>query len=111
MITNEERREAAEIMRDGTRFSVSSCAVAPRLGLECEEFETCAECESKLAERLADLIEPEPERTCRAEIDYDAMEDGIPGYRIWRCSCGEPFLHFRGRVPSYCSECGKKVVE
>ena len=51
------------------------------------------------------------ERTCRAEMDWDAMEDEISGYRIWRCSCGELFLYFRGRKPSYCPECGAKVVE
>lgn len=52
-----------------------------------------------------------PERTCRAEQDYDAMEDGVPDCRIWRCSCGEAFPYWRGGRPSFCAECGAKVVE
>lgn len=51
------------------------------------------------------------ERTCRAEQDYDAMEDGIPDCRIWRCSCGEAFPYWRGCFPEYCPNCGAKVVE
>lgn len=60
MPTNDERRKIAEIMRDGAMFSVSSCAVAARLGFDCEEYESCAMCEQELAYRLADLIDPEP---------------------------------------------------
>lgn len=58
---------------------------------------------------LADLLGSE--RTCRAEQDYDAMEDGIPDCRIWRCSCGEAFPYWRGCFPGYCPECGSKVVK
>ena len=101
MPTNEELHEIEEIMRDGARFSVSSCAVAPRLGLECEEFETCAECESRLAERLADLIEPKPERTC-------GLRSRFTGMYCYECSkCG------RGMKAdwAYYPKCGAKVVE
>ena len=60
---------------------------------------------------LADLIEPAPERMCRAEQDYEAMEDGIPDCRIWRCECGEEFPFWRGEKPIYCPACGAKVVD
>lgn len=62
-------------------------------------------------EELQDWVIYVPERTCRAEMDWDAMEEEIYGYRLWRCSCGELFMHFRGRVPQFCPECGAKVVE
>ena len=105
MLTNDERREVAEIMRDGTRFSVSSCAVVSRLGLECEEFETCAECESMLAKRLADLIEPEPERT----VNLLEAVDAICGEM-----CGDGWdWHNRAEavVKTVAEMCGAKVVE
>lgn len=110
MLTNDERREVAEIMRDGTRFSVSSCAVAPRLGLDCEEFETCAECESMLADRLADLIEPEPERTCRNEFGrcfaFECSECGV------NVEGGDMLGHNSSEGAfNFCPNCGAKVVE
>ena len=55
MLTSEERRTVAEIMRDDTKFSASSCVAAEILGLECEN---CSECEKALAHHLAGLIEP-----------------------------------------------------
>lgn len=51
------------------------------------------------------------DRTCKAELDYDAMEDGVPDCRIWRCSCGEAFPYWRGCNPIFCPNCGAKVVE
>lgn len=59
--------------------------------------------------QLAALIEPAPERTCRAEQDYEAMDDGIPDCRIWRCECGEKFPFWRGLKPIYCPCCGARV--
>ena len=109
MPTNEERREVAEIMRDGARFSVSSCAVASRLGFECEVFETCAECESMLADRLADLIEPEErtacnERSCLKIKKKDPTCKGNWNFHCSRCNC-----YLRG-TDSYCPNCGARVV-
>lgn len=52
-----------------------------------------------------------PELMCNAEQDYDAMEDGIPDCRIWKCSCGESFPFWRGLNPCFCPNCGAKVVE
>lgn len=51
------------------------------------------------------------ERTCRAWQDYEAMEDGMPDCRMWRCECGETFPFWRGLDPTYCPNCGAKVAE
>ena len=51
------------------------------------------------------------ERTCRAWQDYEAMEDGMPDCRMWRCECGETFPFWRGLGPTYCPNCGAKVAE
>ena len=110
MPTNDERREVAEIMRDGARFSVSSCAVAARLGFDCEEYESCAMCEQELAYRLADLIEPEPEKMCRNEAtgsDFKCSECGcsVVGSAYWTEAniCNGDW--------NFCPNCGAKVVE
>lgn len=66
--------------------------------------------EKAFIEDLLDLNGYIKERTCRAEQDYDAMEDGIPDCRIWRCSCGEAFPYWRGCFPEYCPNCGSKVI-
>ena len=51
------------------------------------------------------------DRTCKVEQDYDAMEDGIPDCRIFRCSCGDSFPFWRGCKPIFCPNCGARVVE
>lgn len=127
MPTNDERREVAEIMRNGTRFSPSSCAVASRLGLECEEFETCGECEKELAHRLADLIEPEradvaqvthccpcgAQRTCRIEPIKSGSRYLVSKYTC----CGYELVdsltdpHASSIPEGYCPNCGAKVVQ
>lgn len=93
---------------------------------------------SELFSRFADLIEPEPvcianititaeqieeikadvikeleqpERTCKVEQDYDAMDDGVPDCRIWRCPCGEAFPYWRGCKPPFCTQCGANAVQ
>lgn len=110
----EERREVASEMRqrvyEGYYFVVT--IVALELGIDFDDYGDDYDSFSEDAwNRLADLIEPEPERTCRAEQDYEAMEDGIPDCRIWRCECGEKFPSWRGGKPIYCPACGAKVVD
>lgn len=67
--------------------------------------------------RLADLIEPEPERTCRMEL-VDVTD--YLGQKMYRCSeCGalmtDDACFFEGEPDiagfSYCPNCGAKVVE
>lgn len=112
MPTNDERREVAARLRREI-FSLDfalDCLLRIALGEGRCNDNDCEECRENIINRLANLIEPEPERTCHIELDWDAMEDQISGYRIWRCSCGESFLFFRGRKPSFCPECGAKVA-
>ena len=109
--TNEERREVAARLRDFERlrgaFAESSiCAFSDALGGGYLDWEqTCAS--------LADLIEPEPERTCRMRYD--------PVHCDYVCTnCGE--WHNTGmydacdaddrvllRPYRYCPECGARV--
>lgn len=84
---------------------------------ECEELEFAPEWDghtpAQAIERIGKLMrkEPEPERTCNAEMDWNAMDDGVLDCRIWRCSCGEKFPYWRGGEPGFCPECGAKVVD
>ena len=69
---------------------------------------------------LADLIEPEPERTCRmvSAFDTDELENIQESISFspedtlaYRCEgCGFDFRYERGLYPSYCPNCGAKVV-
>lgn len=109
----EERREAAKRLRgiEAVQFDegelVDCGEVEAELGLASDDG---AWYRLEDVQRLADLIEPDPERTRRAEQDYEAMEDGIPDCRIWRCECGEEFPFWHGEKPIYCPACGAKVV-
>ena len=58
--------------------------------------------------RLADLIEPKPERTCRME--YAGEVPPSVRYSCYFCSeCGSPI--YNDMEPSYCLYCGAKVVD
>ena len=112
--TDEERREvAARLRRLAEKHKgVPWFLIEKYLGLVSDEgFVAGSMFASECVLYLADLIEPEPERTCRAEQDYEAMDDGIPDCRIWRCECGEKFPFWRGLEPIYCPLCGAKVIE
>ena len=104
MPTNEERREVAENLRDmtmrGCRYAEQFYELLQETVMREWDFHSFGD----VADRLADLIEPEPERTCRfrndghgilwcdAEgCDYD-MDDYLP-------------------IPNYCPNCGARVVE
>ena len=107
--TDEERRETAEKLRTmcmgGCRYAEQFYELLKEKVMNAWDFHDFPD----VAERLADLIEPAPERTCRAEQDYEAMEDGIPDCRIWRCECGEKFPFWRGLEPNFCPNCGARV--
>ena len=105
--TDEERRAVAARLRDFERlrpvFKESNvCAFSDALGIGYMDWEHICAC-------LADLIEPEPERTCRMR---DAHWDD--GRRTWGCICSEcGAKHERksGKWMNYCPNCGAKVVE
>lgn len=105
--TDEERRAVAARLRDFERlrpvFKESNvCAFSDALGAGYLDWE-------QIFARLADLIEPEPERTCRM---CDAHWDD--GQCTWGCICSEcGAKHERksGKWMNYCPNCGAKVVE
>ena len=108
MRTNEERREVASKLRDiefkNNWFSPWCKSVETILdGKDCGEDDgTCNEdeCCKRFLKEIADLIEPEPERTGTPVLDDQ-------GWIMWRCSeCGQPI----NRADNYCSSCGVKVT-
>lgn len=63
---------------------------------------------SEICDRLADLIEPEPERTCR-DIAEPPKGGGFWPAPHFKCSeCGGE--HVSIDYVSYCPKCGAKVV-
>lgn len=66
-----------------------------------------------LFNRLANLIEPEPERTCHAICVDREDENGVLHKMFHRCSfCGHdlPYEAEKGHC-NYCPHCGSKVVD
>ena len=60
-------------------------------------------------ELFADLIEPEPERTCTMEFNEGWSGDELYPTSSYTCSeCG--WITLEGK-PNYCPNCGTKVVE
>ena len=112
MPTNEERREVAARLRNWESFRETFmespiCAVIDALGVEGYlDWRG-------VFELLADLIEPEPERTCKMEL----VKSG-PIYSVYRFSCCG-YEHSendtdRGATElpgTRCPKCGTKVEE
>ena len=103
--SSEERREVAEDLRNmagdtlnGYSFQRAvESVVFGQLGDKTWRQVLC---------RLADLIEPEPERTCEIEFDFP---QGV-GFKQIECRCSECW-HGMSVHDHYCAECGCKVVE
>ena len=99
MPTNEERREVAARLRVlASHKAADEELVHDTLGLyrgeNIEGYDTYG------VMHLADLIDPEPERTCR----YKHIEG-----TWYKTSCGE---RYDGVVPpNYCPNCGAKVID
>lgn len=98
MISNDERHKAAISLRNvsgAPEWATTACCIAECLG----EYDYTLWDDSKpLFNRLADLIYPEPERTC--EIVKDVFD--------WKCSvCGNVITE----QVNYCPNCGAKVVD
>lgn len=94
MPTNDERRDVARRLRSisGSHVTKGEYEKAIMLKDGCDELE-----------RLADLIEPEPERTCNRITIYSM--DFRESYK--GCSeCHNPL----NVLDAYCSRCGAKVV-
>ena len=113
-ISTEERREVARRLREHSGVRLFTGKDVERLiGIELSGFRPKDADNSY--NRLADLIEPEPERTCR---DNDHIQDVI------KCSeCGEITLNtlyrvessdgitVKGHRPRFCSNCGARVMD
>lgn len=103
MITDDERREVARRLRsfvtdDSMYADVDACHVLYSIGLYYKDIDRIYFSGSAVA-RLADLIEPEPERTARM------VDNG----RELCCSVCD-WRHDYDDEPVYCSGCGAKVV-
>ena len=124
MISDEERREIAEELRarhDCNGFD--QCDECQELSLRLfSDTQALCQLEGGCAnywEDLADLIEPEPERTCT--MDKSEFADFAPEYEgLHSCSkCGEETavlacVNEDGDMeqvkPRFCGYCGAKVV-
>ena len=118
--TNEERREVAERLRNMTcrdcRYAEQFYELLKETVMNVWDFHEFDD----VADRLADLIEPEPERTCRKlpplnsgdrytlTLKYASGLEYSETLAYARCSeCG---THFCDDF-AYCPKCGAKVVD
>ena len=105
MPTNDERRDVAARLRelDTSRLYDGMdevCALEDACG--CDVGQDSQDMELK--DRLAELIEPEPERTCHFRND---------GHGIMWCDtqgCDYDMDEYFP-IPNYCPSCGAKVME
>lgn len=122
--SEEERHEVARRLRglehclfdDGEYIDCGEVEIA--LGLVSDDG---AWYEADGVNRLADLIEPQTERTCQivSAFDTDELDDIQEGISFspddtlaYMCkSCGFDFRYERGLYPNYCPNCGAKMVQ
>lgn len=119
MPTNEERREVAARLRS-LKFTFED-----DLEDELSAFYDALECNPRQKRWetnpywfLADLIEPEPERTCRNVFPKDGILPNHPE-TMFRCSecgcdvqdCESYAISMVGGSWNFCPNCGLKVVE
>lgn len=102
-ITNEERREVSENLRTmtmrGCRYKEEFYDLLNETVMNEWDFHSF----SDVAERIADLIEPEPERTCRNLSDE---------YCQFKCSnCGREFNTKSVYSFNCCPNCGAKIEQ
>ena len=105
MVSNEERRKIAARLRSVTNEEYRMCFLEEILtGCVGAAYVYDSECQLDvrlMVNRLANLIEPEPERTCHI-TDYNEETDTS------FLSCGHSVCE---EHPNYCSECGARVVK
>ena len=112
MPTNEERREVAARLRNWESFRETFRESPICAALDVLNVEGYLDWRG-VCELLADLIEPEPERTCKMEL----VKRG-PMYSVWRFSCCG-YEHSENvtdggatELPgTRCPKCGTKVEE
>ena len=121
MIADTERREVARRLREVNPYRNQSYTIpyhrytpaaeylaelAGALGYSPKNDVSRLEFQSK----LADLIEPEPERTCRVESSHEVEGDGCYAYFEYELSCGHEIAWGDQLPPIYCPECGRRVL-
>ena len=111
MPTNEERREVAARLRNYENLRESFrespiCAFLDALGIGYLDWKG-------VCNRLAELIEPEPECICEIESFDNGLDEDCDGSLYsyapptYYLSCGHEAYEYR---PSYCPDCGAKVI-
>ena len=122
MISDAERREVARRLRGQAKMLGPNMDAHEFANYTADVIDV-GECMTwyEMTLRLADLIEPEPERTCQvvSAFETDELEDAHDGIAFspedtlsYMCkSCGFDFRYERGLYPkNYCPNCGAKVV-
>ena len=111
MTTNEERREVAKELRYIANHSLNGYSF--QRSVEGTVFGILGDMPwRETMTRLADLIEPEPERTCR--MNKKESKYVLSGW--WECSeCGVVYPPCNEKIAlwalQYCPHCGAKVVQ
>ena len=117
MPTNDERREVAARLREQDiidMVTLSQCWLPKMFEVSCKDFAlSCGACSEYVLNRLADLIEPEPERTCRIEYVkhgpfFDVLRFSCCGYE-WAENRTDPGA--TEPDPNFCPNCGARVKE
>lgn len=109
-VTNDERRKVVARLRDfenlrSTFEDSVLCGFLEALDVGYLNWEG-------VCTHLANLVEPEPERTCHVvqTIRYDY--DGYAGTEyVTELSCGHKYTDSYGGGPDYCPWCGAKVID
>lgn len=105
MVTNEERREVAKKLRKLAGTYVTLGDLQEAFGIDLTSPDVDIERDEKNLNRLADLIEPEPERTCKFihhECRHPNEKDPCGKYQDCEWSCAKDSF--------YCSSCDKRVA-
>lgn len=113
MTTDDKRNEiAAKLRKAASENNVDiACALNDALRGETKQRgvnEDCKNCASATLREIADLIEPQAERTCEPIEVLDENDFGLGVYH--ECSECHETLGYEP-WPSYCPHCGAKVVD
>ena len=107
-ITNDERREITARLRESQfngGYYIHKDDKAFDYFMELVDATNCHE-DMELHDHLADLIEPEPERTCQNL----GREEGTI-FELYDFGCSECGFGCDVCEPNYCPYCGARVVE
>lgn len=112
MPTDEERREVAARLRKAETSGDIGAAVGVRCGSRL-----CNGCAVETAEKLAAIMDPEPEQTCHPVMmswsgnpPYHKGSVSLDALTIGCSECGCPWNTTITRLPNYCHNCGAKVI-